>query len=174
MKANKLSPLNSKESLHVYCVKSRILIWDFQNKLQSLFYTVWNNPIYSVLIRMYLRVYFCLYMTKEVMSSIEVKTLLLQSQKWSVYLMQNYHYELLKLYMLRNISLFLLPHSLAQKLWRLCHGVLYYILHVYTEGVFILSIKLQYKLNSVALVHERTIPTKRQPLVGEVSANFCG
>jgi hypothetical protein len=26
----------------------------------------------------------------------------------------------------------------------------------------------------VALVHERTIPTERPPLVGEVSANVCG
>jgi hypothetical protein len=30
------------------------------------------------------------------------------------------------------------------------------------------------KLNSVALVCERTIPTERPPPVGEVSANFCG
>jgi hypothetical protein len=30
------------------------------------------------------------------------------------------------------------------------------------------------KLNSVALVSERTIPTERPPLVGEVSANFFG
>ena len=30
------------------------------------------------------------------------------------------------------------------------------------------------KKNSVALVRERTIPTERPPLVGEVSANFCG
>ena len=30
------------------------------------------------------------------------------------------------------------------------------------------------KLNSVALVRERTIPTERLPPVGEVSANFCG
>jgi hypothetical protein len=30
------------------------------------------------------------------------------------------------------------------------------------------------KLNSVAWVHKRTILTKRQPLVGEVSANFWG
>jgi len=30
------------------------------------------------------------------------------------------------------------------------------------------------KLNSVALVRERTIPTERPPQVGEVSANFCG
>jgi hypothetical protein len=28
--------------------------------------------------------------------------------------------------------------------------------------------------NSVDLVRERTIPTERLPLVGEVSANFCG
>jgi hypothetical protein len=28
--------------------------------------------------------------------------------------------------------------------------------------------------NSVALVRERTILTERPPLVGEVSANFCG
>jgi hypothetical protein len=30
------------------------------------------------------------------------------------------------------------------------------------------------KLNSVALVRKRTTPTERPPLVGEVSANFCG
>jgi hypothetical protein len=30
------------------------------------------------------------------------------------------------------------------------------------------------KLNSVAVVRKRTIPTERPPLVGEVSANFCG
>jgi hypothetical protein len=28
--------------------------------------------------------------------------------------------------------------------------------------------------NSVALVRYRTMPTERPPLVGEVSANFCG
>jgi hypothetical protein len=31
-----------------------------------------------------------------------------------------------------------------------------------------------YKLNSVALVRKRTISIERLPLVGEVSANFCG
>ena len=36
----------------------------------------------------------------------------------------------------------------------------------------LMSINL--KLNSVALVRERTIPTERPPPVGEVSANFCG
>jgi hypothetical protein len=30
------------------------------------------------------------------------------------------------------------------------------------------------KLNSVAWVRERTLPTERPPLVGKVSANFCG
>jgi hypothetical protein len=39
-----------------------------------------------------------------------------------------------------------------------------------TSVVFVL-IK---KLNSVALIRERTIPTERQPLIGEVSANVCG
>jgi hypothetical protein len=30
------------------------------------------------------------------------------------------------------------------------------------------------KLNSVAVVRKRTIPTERPPLVGEVSVNLCG
>jgi hypothetical protein len=30
------------------------------------------------------------------------------------------------------------------------------------------------KKTSVALVRERTIPTERPPLFGEVSVNFCG
>jgi hypothetical protein len=30
------------------------------------------------------------------------------------------------------------------------------------------------KSSSVAWVHERSIPTERRPLVGEVSADFCG
>jgi hypothetical protein len=33
---------------------------------------------------------------------------------------------------------------------------------------------IQTKVNSVVLVRERTILTERPPLVGEVSANFCG
>jgi hypothetical protein len=36
------------------------------------------------------------------------------------------------------------------------------------------ALHIQTKLNSVALVRERTIPTERPPLVCEVSANFCG
>jgi hypothetical protein len=36
------------------------------------------------------------------------------------------------------------------------------------------TIKQTKKLNSVALVRKRTIPTERPPFVGEVSANFGG
>jgi hypothetical protein len=38
----------------------------------------------------------------------------------------------------------------------------------------ILSDLEPYHNNSVALVRERTVPTERPPLVGEVSANFSG
>jgi hypothetical protein len=41
----------------------------------------------------------------------------------------------------------------------------------FTKGVWRLK---GTKLNSMALVRERTIPTERPPPVGEVSANFCG
>jgi len=40
-----------------------------------------------------------------------------------------------------------------------------------SQIIYIYIYKL--KLNSVALVRERTIPTERPPPVGEVSANFC-
>ena len=39
---------------------------------------------------------------------------------------------------------------------------------------FYVYLHFLYNKNSVALVRERTIPTERPPLVGEVSANFCG
>jgi hypothetical protein len=50
------------------------------------------------------------------------------------------------------------------------------------QGKFPTSILLCYSpqppqtiiTNSVAWVHEQTIPTERPPLVGEVNANFCG
>jgi hypothetical protein len=35
------------------------------------------------------------------------------------------------------------------------------------------SVRALLKLNSVDLVRERTIPTERPPLLGEVSANFA-
>ena len=46
---------------------------------------------------------------------------------------------------------------------------------VSVEKIGLLNLaSLKTKLNSVALVRERTIPTERPPPVGEVSANFCG
>jgi hypothetical protein len=39
---------------------------------------------------------------------------------------------------------------------------------------YIIANHIKLKLNSVALVRKRTIPTERPPHVGEVSANFCG
>jgi hypothetical protein len=40
--------------------------------------------------------------------------------------------------------------------------------------ISMLSHNILQPTNSVALVRERTIPTERPPLVGEVSANCCG
>jgi hypothetical protein len=42
--------------------------------------------------------------------------------------------------------------------------------HTKRECVFIYLLKL----NFVAVVRKRTIPTERPPLVGEVSTNLCG
>jgi hypothetical protein len=36
------------------------------------------------------------------------------------------------------------------------------------------ALKVTQKTNSMVSVRERTIPTERPPLVGEVIANFCG
>jgi hypothetical protein len=42
-------------------------------------------------------------------------------------------------------------------------------------AIYIMMSLLTYLVTySVALVHKRTIPTERPPLVGEASANFCG
>jgi hypothetical protein len=57
-----------------------------------------------------------------------------------------------------------------------------YILWSYFLPVRVCQVTLEWarhrlaliKKNSVAWVRERTIPTERPPLVGEVSANFCG
>jgi hypothetical protein len=47
-----------------------------------------------------------------------------------------------------------------------------YCVCINSSGDF--SLKTKLKLNSIVRVLERTIPTKRPPLVGEVIANFCG
>ena len=41
-----------------------------------------------------------------------------------------------------------------------------------SRAAALMQLKTKTKLNSVALVRERTIPTERPPPVGEVSANF--
>jgi hypothetical protein len=38
----------------------------------------------------------------------------------------------------------------------------------------VLNVQTKLKLSSVALVRERNMSTERPPLVGKVSANFCG
>jgi len=48
------------------------------------------------------------------------------------------------------------------------------ILHTYIQDVPGVRVTTKLKINSVALVRTRTIPTERPPPVGEVSANFCG
>jgi hypothetical protein len=57
-------------------------------------------------------------------------------------------------------------HSLKQKL-----------LNATFDSIRFLSLssnKMLLKLNSVAVVRKRTIPTERPQLVGEVSAKICG
>jgi hypothetical protein len=51
-----------------------------------------------------------------------------------------------------------------------CEVVLVTFLHICMQ--YLIFHKLN--LNSVVLVRERTVPTEQPPLVGEVSANFCG
>jgi hypothetical protein len=48
------------------------------------------------------------------------------------------------------------------------------ILETVSDDIFRKKIQKQRKTNFVALVRARIIPTERPPLVGEVSANFCG
>jgi hypothetical protein len=43
-----------------------------------------------------------------------------------------------------------------------------------SQLLYLLRYLLPLLTNSVTLVHERTRPTERPPLVGEVSAIFCG
>jgi hypothetical protein len=46
--------------------------------------------------------------------------------------------------------------------------------HTHTHTHIYIYIYIYIKLNSMVWVHERTIPTERPPLVGEVIANLCG
>jgi hypothetical protein len=67
-----------------------------------------------------------------------------------------------------------LPHfisSLVQSRSCLVIPCLFWDIPFYLLSEVVYCKKL--KLNSMALVRERTIPTERPPPVGEVSANFC-
>jgi hypothetical protein len=68
---------------------------------------------------------------------------------------------------LRNISFFLDICCWHNICGPVCPGLFY--LHPLNY-----SNRLLKNLDSVAWVRERTIPIERPPLVGEVSANFCG
>jgi hypothetical protein len=60
-------------------------------------------------------------------------------------------------------------------LWRVARGTIARVRDVTTGCTDSVSPRILAQLtNSVALVRELTIPTERPPLVGEVSANFCG
>jgi hypothetical protein len=50
------------------------------------------------------------------------------------------------------------------------------LIHQYdeTESLDVSVCEFQSVTASVFLVHERTIPTEKPLLIGEVSANFCG
>jgi len=67
----------------------------------------------------------------------------------------------------------LVPNSLnLRKYFKILCLALF--IYVYIYMCVYIYIYIYIKLNSVALVRERTIPTERPPPVGEVSANFCG
>jgi hypothetical protein len=73
---------------------------------------------------------------------------------------------------------FILSESDSKHWSENCSAVVYMmeilVLTAVTRLHGVISQKIALIVNSVALVHERTIPTERPLLVGEVSANFCG
>jgi hypothetical protein len=77
-----------------------------------------------------------------------------------------------KFHIFRCILYFSLDKTQTQSLGKQC---LYKkrVLVLYFNR-YILRQEAKLKLNSVALVLKRTIPSERPPHVGEVSANFCG
>jgi hypothetical protein len=54
------------------------------------------------------------------------------------------------------------------------HEILSRTMKLASIAEYMVEMITKLKLNSAALVRERTIPTERPPLVGEDSANFCG
>jgi hypothetical protein len=56
----------------------------------------------------------------------------------------------------------------------LLHMLQPYLGHLLASVRFLKLLHCTSKKNSLVWVRERTIPTERPPLVGEVNANFCG
>jgi len=74
-----------------------------------------------------------------------------------------------------RIQLCILYRGIFLKIQNLIEAILHsgkYHMHFYI--CLYTHSNMDVKLNSVALVRTRTIPTERPPPVGEVSANFCG
>jgi hypothetical protein len=62
----------------------------------------------------------------------------------------------------------------ATKVWlRYRKSYMKYDLLFEVTNIIVIRKEIKTQLNSMAWARERTIPTKRQPLVGEVGANFC-
>jgi hypothetical protein len=65
-------------------------------------------------------------------------------------------------------------HNLSSH-WAVNMRVLYSVSHYpISATLIILKQNKNKQTNSMVWVRERTIPTERPPLVGEVIANFCG
>jgi hypothetical protein len=65
-----------------------------------------------------------------------------------------------------------MPQMFVNKLLIVCQKHCFFLFSQPHQNV--LQLSQQTKLNSVALARKRTMRTERPPLVGELSANFCG
>ena len=80
--------------------------------------------------------------------------------------------KILKEYLVVNVCWMIILKWVSKKLFSFLDLFLHY--NTGQSKFFGVNQIIYTKLNSVALVRERTIPTERPPTVGEVSANFCG
>jgi hypothetical protein len=90
-------------------------------------------------------------------------------------LRQEIHSLYIYIYIYKAIVLWLLPNSFSTILAFLISDIKKKIKYTLKFACSTLSqLTNPYNNNSMALVRERTIPTERPPLVGEVNANFWG
>jgi hypothetical protein len=85
--------------------------------------------------------------------------------------MLQFHAELWRQF---DFSQFVQFSEIESLVWTCLCSVMKYASVAFVENSTENLVSCYIKLNSVALVRERTMPTERPPLVGEVSANFCG